>query len=96
MKLAEQQFMVAILERKYEQQETQPWQYASGVVYHLPISVRDIANDLEVPYKQLMYYLSKWTYKDWYEYGVCLDLGWFTNIGLEKAKEVKAKLQDKE
>ena len=34
-----------------------------------------------IPYKQLMYYLEKWSYIGFYDYGVSLDLGWFCNIG---------------
>ena len=43
-------------------------------------SVRVIGNifsRLGFPYKQLMYYVEKWSLKGFYEYGVTLDLGWF-------------------
>lgn len=33
-----------------------------------------------VPYKQLMYYLDKWSYYDIYAWGTSLDTGWFINI----------------
>ena len=33
-----------------------------------------------VPYRQLMYYLEKWSNRGIYDYGVSLDLGWFENI----------------
>lgn len=46
--------------------------------------VRDLANDFankyNVPYYQLMYYLTKWDECGIYNYGVCLDLGWFYNL----------------
>lgn len=43
-------------------------------------SVRVIGNifsRLGFPYKQLMYYVEKWSLKGFYEYGVTLDLGCF-------------------
>lgn len=43
-------------------------------------SVRAIGNIFErlgFSYKQLMYYVKKWSDKGFYDYGVSLDLGWF-------------------
>ena len=43
-------------------------------------SVRAIVNifsRLGFPYKQLMYYVEKWAFKGFYDYGTALDLGWF-------------------
>lgn len=43
-------------------------------------SIRMIANifaRLGFSYKQLMYYVKKWTDRGFYDYGVTLDLGWF-------------------
>lgn len=43
-------------------------------------SVRVIGNifsRLGFSYKQLMYYVQKWSGKGFYDYGVTLDLGWF-------------------
>lgn len=43
-------------------------------------SVRVIGNifsRLGFSYKQLMYYVQKWSHKGFYDYGVTLDLGWF-------------------
>lgn len=43
-------------------------------------SVREIAKIFErlgFPYKQLMYYVQKWSDRGFYDYGVALDLGWF-------------------
>lgn len=46
--------------------------------------VREYANKFatkyNVPYKQLIYYLEKWSDKGIYNYGVSSDLGWFENI----------------
>jgi hypothetical protein len=40
-------------------------------------SVRDILNAQEwIPVKRCWYYLEKFCGRDWYNYGVCLDLGW--------------------
>ena len=48
-------------------------------------TIRDHANifseKYNIPYKQLMYYLQKWSNIGLYDYGVSLDLGWFCNIG---------------
>ncbi|MCM1215929.1 MAG: hypothetical protein NC548_15590 [Lachnospiraceae bacterium] len=44
------------------------------------LSIRDIGNafyNLGFSYKQLMYYVTKWSDKGFYNYGVALDLGWF-------------------
>ena len=38
------------------------------------------ADKYNVSYKQLMYYLEKWSNRGIYNYGVSLDLGWFENI----------------
>lgn len=47
-------------------------------------TIRDHANRFSekynIPYKQLMYYLEKWSNIGLYDYGVSLDLGWFCNI----------------
>lgn len=42
--------------------------------------LRDIINrpDCPVPHKRAWYLLSKWNARGWYEYGVTLDLGFFT------------------
>lgn len=42
--------------------------------------IRTIANifsRLGFSYKQLMYYVGKWSKRGFYDYGVTLDLGWF-------------------
>lgn len=44
------------------------------------LSIRTIGNIFErlgFSYKQLMYYVQKWSDKGFYDYGVSLDLGWF-------------------
>ena len=42
--------------------------------------IRDIGNIFErlgFSYKQLMYYVQKWSNNGFYDYGTILDLGWF-------------------
>lgn len=44
------------------------------------LSIRTIGNIFErlgFSYKQLMYYVKKWSDRGFYDYGVTLDLGWF-------------------
>lgn len=44
------------------------------------LSVRTIGNIFErlgFSYKQLMYYVRKWSDRGFYDYGTTLDLGWF-------------------
>lgn len=51
------------------------------------VSPRDVVNSgIEINYKRCWYLLEKWCGKDWYEYGVTLDLGWLTPKGIEIAK----------
>ena len=55
-------------------------QITSCDLLHREFSVRVIGNifsRLGFPYKQLMYYVEKWSNKGFYDYGVTLDLGWF-------------------
>ena len=39
--------------------------------------IGNIISRLGFPYKQLMYYVEKWSNRGFYDYGVTLDLGWF-------------------
>lgn len=50
-----------------------------------PITPREIINEPNFPinYKRAWYLLEKWSGKDWYDYGVTLDLGWITKEGNE-------------
>ena len=38
------------------------------------------SNKYNVPYEQLIYYLSKWSYKGFYKWGITIDLGWFEHL----------------
>lgn len=41
-------------------------------------TIRDCVNDTpEIPFKRKIYWIEKWSDKGIYNYGVCLDLGWF-------------------
>ncbi len=35
-----------------------------------------------IPEKRCLFLLGKWSGKGWYDYGVCLDLGWLTPAGM--------------
>jgi hypothetical protein len=43
------------------------------------MTVRDLIQIIQpiIHYKQCWYYLDKWSSKDFYDYGITLDLGWF-------------------
>lgn len=47
---------------------------------------RDAIRNIGIHYKRCWYLLNKWAGRlDWYEYGVCLDLGWLTPKGIAAA-----------
>lgn len=48
-------------------------------------SPREVIYDLGIHHKRAWYLLEKWSSKGWYDYGVCLDLGWLTSEGKEVA-----------
>jgi len=50
--------------------------------------VRDVISEIEIHHKRCWYLLKKWAEKDWYDYGITLDLGWLTPSGVEKAREL--------
>lgn len=41
-----------------------------------------------LPTRKWMYYLTKWTRKNWYEFGVSLRTGWFTPEGIEEINKI--------
>lgn len=54
-------------------------------------SIRDVIRlfDGVIPYKRMIYYLRKWSGLGFYDYGVCLDLGWINGYRLpDRYKEV--------
>jgi hypothetical protein len=53
-------------------------------------SVRDLINSglCAIHHKRCWYLLDKWSSKNLYDYGVSLDLGWLTEDGIRKAKEL--------
>ena len=57
-------------------------------------TVRDVINEKDFPihYKRAWYLLEKWSQKDWYDYGVSLDLGWITPEGLDI--HLKSKMEE--
>ena len=44
-------------------------------------SPRVIAKRLGIPVKRSDFLFSKWSSKGWYEWGVCIDMGWLTEAG---------------
>ena len=53
------------------------------------ISVRQTIQDIgqeRLPRKRAWYWLGKWTDRDLYDYGVSLDLGWFTKKEMGEKK----------
>lgn len=61
-----------------------------GLMDTEPQCPRDIINEPGFPinYKRAWFLLGKWTRKGWYDYGVTLDLGWMTEKGMAKAREI--------
>lgn len=53
--------------------------------------VRDFINSdrCVIHHKRAWYLLEKWVRKSWYDYGVSLDLGWFTEEGITASKPRK-------
>lgn len=49
---------------------------------------RDVINNSNLNYKRAWYLLNKWANRNWYDYGVTLDLGWLTDKGKEIATEI--------
>lgn len=47
---------------------------------------RDIAERLNINHKRACAIFEKWTRRGWYNYGVCIDLGWLERSGLAAAK----------
>jgi hypothetical protein len=56
----------------------------------MSVPPREIINspNCTINHKRAYYLLEKWCGKGWYDYGVSLDLGWLTNKGINKAKEL--------
>lgn len=53
--------------------------------------VRDIIARHGINHKRAAYLLLKWTGRNWYDYGVCLDLGWLTDAGFTHAERAAEK-----
>lgn len=46
-------------------------------------TIRDAIDTIDIPPKRVRYILNKWADKNWYDYGIDLDLGWMTPEGIE-------------
>ena len=44
-------------------------------------TARELAEEIGIHPKRACRIFEKWSGKDWYEYGVAVDLGWLTPIG---------------
>lgn len=44
-------------------------------------SPRAVAERLGIPRKRYEYIFGKWAAKRWYDYGVCVDMGWLEPAG---------------
>ena len=88
MKEDEKKFLIDLYKASLDLVQT----YAFGIDTGLQprLHVRDIINQdgFYMHYKRAWYLLEKWCSKGWYEYGVTLDLGWLTDTGKMKAREV--------
>jgi hypothetical protein len=55
------------------------WQYDELILLKLIMAIKESCPQYsvrEIPVKRCWYYLEKFCGRDWYNYGVCLDLGW--------------------
>jgi hypothetical protein len=43
---------------------------------------RYVARELGIPVNRACYLCFKWADKDWYDYGVCIDMGWLEPLGM--------------
>lgn len=59
-------------------------------MYKHSIKPRDLIKkpNFYISYKRALYLLRKWTNKGWYDYGVSVDLGWLTSMGVDIAKSL--------
>ena len=56
------------------------------------LRARDVIPRHGINHKRAAYLLGKWTGRRWYDYGVCLDLGWLTDAGFIHADRVRHEL----
>lgn len=79
MKEDEKQFLILVYEKCKRYGDNKEKYFA-----------RDLINSeyCTIHHKRCWYLLEKWTGQGLYDYGVTLDLGWLTDKGVEKAKEL--------
>lgn len=75
MKPDEQNFLIHILVHQ-------------GKAYNSEPTVRRIIEFIGINHKRAWYLLDKWAGRGWYEYGVCIDLGWLTPEGVAYIKQI--------
>ena len=66
--------------RQIKYNELNPSHNTAFINQDIRYHTNKFATKYNVPYKQLLYYLEKWSNRGIYNYGVSLDLGWFENI----------------
>lgn len=55
--------------------------------YRIGTPVRETIAGLNMHRKRAAYILEKWVGRGWYDYGVCVDLGWLTPEGMKSTFE---------
>lgn len=90
MKPDEQAFLIAVAnEPEVEQLSSLLLGFGVHVIKTYSHSPRDIGARLGIHRKRVEYLCQKWTDRRWYEYGVSVDLGWLTEEGRVKAKQLE-------
>ncbi len=57
-------------------------------------SPRELIPEIGINHKRAWYLLEKWAGRDWYDYGVTLDLGWITQKGWEEMANARTDLRE--
>lgn len=86
MKDSEKLFLMTVYTRV-----NKPGAFGTSLQNRIPIEdevwARDAINMVGDP-KQNLYYLDKWTRKNWYEYGSSVNVGWLTELGKQEAQKL--------
>lgn len=56
------------------------------------LRARDVIPRRGINHKRAWYLLGKWSGRNWYDYGVSLDLGWLTDAGFVHAARAREQL----
>lgn len=80
MKEDEKQFLILVYEKCKRYEDTKEKYYVRTLIN---------SEDCTIHHKRCWYLLEKWAGQGLYDYGVTLDLGWLTEKGINRAKELK-------